>query len=92
MKVVISAPSVLEMEHVEVKEQSISGKPLFYGMGRDATAFVVKVTSDDGTKVLKVGTLRVNGKTGAISYSDRTKPVVPVMERVRKTDKAAPRS
>lgn len=88
MIVKFMAPSAIEMDNVKVSGMSVEGRPLFYGKGFDAVIGVINVMDDSG-KVLTSTVLRVSGKTGAVSVSDKTNPVKPAMERPKQVHRKA---
>jgi hypothetical protein len=54
--------------------------PYFYGNGKEATAAVIRVLSEDG-KLLKAARLVIDGSTGKMSLQDRSEPGKAAMER-----------
>jgi hypothetical protein len=85
MKVEISPPSAVEAQDITVAEDGsgISMTPLFYGNGVEATTVgVLKIHSDTGNLVY-LGVLKVSG-TGKPSLQERTRPVVPKLDRKKK--------
>jgi hypothetical protein len=84
VKVEITPPSAVEAEDIsESAESGLLLKPLFYGNGREpAASAVVKVYSEAGNLVY-LGILKVSG-IGKPSLQERTKPVVPKLDRTPK--------
>jgi hypothetical protein len=74
MKVLIKPASALEVQHVEVKDDNLIVKPLFFQSKGKANVGVIEVQRDDGTVVF-LGMLVVSGRDGSAIINPRTKPV-----------------
>jgi hypothetical protein len=83
MKVEIIPPSSVEAEDLGSSESGLVMKPLFYGNGLEpAATAVIKVHSEAGDLVY-LGVVKVSGN-GKPSIQERTKPVVPKLDRKKK--------
>ena len=80
MKVVIQSPGPLDVESFKVVDDMSVSVPYFYGNGKEATAAVIRVLSEDG-KLVKAARLIIDGATGKMSLQDRSEPDKAAMER-----------
>ena len=81
MRVEISPASNIEIADVEFTGGSLKGRPLFYGTGVEATAFVIKTLKEDGS-VIHTSVLRVSGRSGEPRLCTN-KPVPPIFEQTK---------
>lgn len=79
MRVEISPASNIEIADVEFTGGSLKGRPLFYGTGIEATAFIIKTLREDGS-VIHTSILRVSGRSGEPRLCTN-KPVPPILEQ-----------
>lgn len=89
MRITVGIISTTEVDNVEVVDNTIKVRPLFYGNGREGMVFVLKSYKEDGT-LLSVQLVRVDGRSGKLSVVDRTRPVVPALERPPAESKKKP--
>ena len=87
MKLKIVMPSGLDATNIKFDETKgeVSMDLVFYGDGRKSAAGGVVQALDDSGEVLFSGLLEINGQTARATVLDRTKPVVPLIERKKKT-------
>jgi len=74
MKVLIKPASAMEVQNVEIKDNNLAVKPLFFQPKGKANVGTIEVQRDDGTVVF-LGMLVVSGKDGSVIINPRTKPV-----------------
>lgn len=80
MRVRVMVASAAEAEDIKTDKMELNCRPLFFGKGVESVVYVVRTEKDDGTQLCS-SLIRVCGRTGKIVAIDRTKPVIPVVER-----------
>jgi len=80
MRVKVSVASTAEAEDIKTTASELECKPLFFGTGKENTVFIMRTMKDDGS-LLFSSLIRVCGRTGKLTVVDRTKQVVPLVER-----------
>lgn len=86
MRVVIKPASPMEVKHVELKEDGMTVKPLFFQPKGKANVGIIEVKREDGTVVF-VGVLSVSGRDGSVMVLPRTTPVAAALDTENKGKK-----
>lgn len=72
-----------ELDFAEAKTEDgrLSGKPVFYGAGRDEANIATIVMKSEKGEVLRRYLLRVDGATSKLSLQERSAPVLGAFEQ-----------
>ena len=77
----------LEFSDTKLENGRLSGKPIFYGNGRDEANILTVVMRSEKGEVLRRYLLRVDGATSKMSLQERSAPTLGAFEQPSELEK-----
>jgi hypothetical protein len=82
----------LEFSDAKLENGRLSGKPVFYGNGRDEATVMTLVMKSEKGEVLRRYLVRVDGATSKMSLQERSAPVLGAFEQPPAPPKERPKA
>jgi hypothetical protein len=81
----------LEFSDIKLENNRLSGKPVFYGNGRDEATVLTFVMKSEKGEVLRRYLVRVDGATSKMSLQERSAPTLGAFEQPPSPPKEKPK-